>query len=332
MLRHMFNQPVECAGPGPVSHVAGSKGAVSHGPAHDSSYYAKCMVGGIFACGLTHTLVCPLDIVKCNMQANSAKFKTMKSSYQALVSESGHRWIKLGWLPTLIGYSLQGCAKFGFYEIFKDVYGGAVSNTFSPEAAVKFRTVIWATASASAELIADVFLCPFEAVKVRMQTSAPGTFPITFVPGWNQIKTTEGTNGFYKGIAPLWGRQVPYTIMKFVVFEKTVAIIFEDILHKKREDYGKGFNLLMTFIAGYIAGVVCAVVSHPADSLFTAYNKKKTDGAFMVEAKKIYAEMPPGGLWKGLVARIFMVGTLTGLQWWIYDSWKAFCGLKPTGS
>ena len=93
------------------------------------------------------------------------------------------------------------------------------------------------------------------------------------------------------------------------------------------------FNLSMTFLAGYIAGVFCAIVSHPADTLFTLYNKKKTEGgSFSTEIKKIYADLPQGGVWKGLVARIFMVGTLTGLQWWLYDSWKAFCGLKPTGS
>ena len=37
---------------------------------HDASYYAKCMVGGIFACGLTHAAVCPLDIVKCRRQVS----------------------------------------------------------------------------------------------------------------------------------------------------------------------------------------------------------------------------------------------------------------------
>lgn len=322
MIRDLLGKPVECAGP------SGSGASYSH----PTDYYLKCMAGGVFACGLTHLLVCPLDIVKCNMQANPGKFKTMKMSYQALVAESGFSWLKLGWLPTLIGYSLQGSAKFGFYELFKDIYGGAVARNFGDETAVSLRSVIWATASASAELIADCLLCPFEAVKVRIQTSAKGTFPETFGAGWQRISTTEGTNGFYKGLAPLWGRQVPYTIMKFVVFEKTVAIIFENILQRKREEFSKSFNLSMTFLAGYIAGVVCAVVSHPADSLFTAYNKKKTDGAFMTEIKKIYAEMPQGGLWKGLVARIFMVGTLTGLQWWIYDSWKAACGLKPTGS
>jgi len=26
---------------------------------HDATYYGKCMIGGIFACGLTHMAVCP---------------------------------------------------------------------------------------------------------------------------------------------------------------------------------------------------------------------------------------------------------------------------------
>ena len=43
------------------------------GDVHDSTYYAKCMVGGIFACGLTHAAVCPLDIVKCRRQVSSSE-------------------------------------------------------------------------------------------------------------------------------------------------------------------------------------------------------------------------------------------------------------------
>jgi len=38
---------------------------------HDMSYYKKCMVGGILSCGITHALVCPLDIVKCRMQVST---------------------------------------------------------------------------------------------------------------------------------------------------------------------------------------------------------------------------------------------------------------------
>lgn len=32
---------------------------------HDYHYYAKCMAGGLLACGITHFATVPLDVVKC---------------------------------------------------------------------------------------------------------------------------------------------------------------------------------------------------------------------------------------------------------------------------
>ncbi len=37
---------------------------------HDASYYLKCMMGGILACGLTHAAIVPLDVVKCKRQVD----------------------------------------------------------------------------------------------------------------------------------------------------------------------------------------------------------------------------------------------------------------------
>jgi hypothetical protein len=40
-------------------------------PDHDWDYYGKCVIGGILSCGLTHTAVVPLDVVKCRMQVRA---------------------------------------------------------------------------------------------------------------------------------------------------------------------------------------------------------------------------------------------------------------------
>ena len=37
----------------------------------------------------------------------------------------------------------------------------------------------------------------------------------------------EGYGTFYKGLVPLWGRQIPYTMMKFACFEKTVELLYK---------------------------------------------------------------------------------------------------------
>jgi solute carrier family 25 phosphate transporter 3 len=67
----------------------------------------------------------------------------------------------IGWHATLLGYSAQGFGKFGFYEIFKDVYKKALG----PKAA-EYQTIGFLASSACAEVIADTFLAPFEAVSI----------------------------------------------------------------------------------------------------------------------------------------------------------------------
>ena len=132
----------------------------------------------------------------------------------------------------------------------------------------------------------------------------------------------EGIGTFYKGLVPLWMRQIPYTMMKFSCFEKTVEAIYENFVPKPREDCSKEEQLMVTFSAGYIAGVFCAIVSHPADSVVSVLNKnpESTSG-------QVLKELGPKGVWKGLVARIIMIGTLTALQWFIYDGVKVALNL-----
>merc|ERR1712050_225700 len=91
-----------------------------------TEYYAKCMIGGALSCGLTHTAVVPLDLVKCRMQVDAAKYPSLGKGMKVTVAEGGVRALGRGWAPTLIGYSMQGTCKFGFYEIFKNMYADSV--------------------------------------------------------------------------------------------------------------------------------------------------------------------------------------------------------------
>ncbi len=88
---------------------------------------------------------------------------------------------------------------------------------------------------------------------------------------------------------------------------------------------------MITFISGYLAGIFCALVSHPADTIVSIVNKRASDIPIKQQVIGIYREIGFKGLWNGLVARIFMIGTLTGMQWWIYDSFKVATGLQTTG-
>ena len=153
--------------------------------------------------------------------------------------------------------------------------------------------------------------------QVRIQTSPVGTFPTTLRAAFPRILKEEGVNGFYKSLVPLWGRQIPYTMMKFACFEKTVEALYQYVVPKPRADCTKAEQLVVTFAAGYIAGVFCAIVSHPADTLVSYLNK--APGSGIGDAVKVLGFK---GLWMGLGPRIIMIGTLTALQWFIYDGVK----------
>src|SRR5689334_11969127 len=109
-----------------------------------------------------------------------------------------------------------------------------------------------------------------------MQTADTGTFTTSFVKGFNQIKSQEGVNGFYKGLSPLWMRQVPYTMVKFAAFENTVKAFYKYVFTLPKDSYSKSTQLVITFLSGYWAGIFCALVSHPADTMVSILNKKSS--------------------------------------------------------
>lgn len=279
-------------------------------------YFALCGLGGILSCGITHTMVVPLDLVKCRLQVDAAKYKSLINGFKVTVAEEGSRALFKGWAPTFFGYSMQGLGKFGLYEFFKIKY----SDIIGEENSYLWRTSLYLAASASAEFFADILLSPMEACKVKIQTT-PG-FANTLREAYPKMMKEEGVSAFFKSLVPLWCRQIPYTMMKFACFERTVELIYKFVVPKPRSECTKGEQLIVTFAAGYIAGVFCAIVSHPADTVVSKLNQEKGATALQVAQKLGFAAM-----WKGLGPRIIMIGTLTALQWFIYDFVKVTLGI-----
>jgi solute carrier family 25 phosphate transporter 3 len=116
---------------------------------------------------------------------------------------------------------------------------------------------------------------------------------------------------------------------KFTFFEKTVEMIYKT-LGKPKESYNTLQQTGVSFLGGYIAGIASATVSHPADVMVSKLNsdRKAGEGAGAALAR-IYSKIGVKGLFNGLGVRIVMIGTLTGAQWLIYDSFKVFLGVSP---
>merc|ERR1711939_647743 len=123
-----------------------------------------------------------------------------------------------------------------------------------------------------------------EMVKVKIQTSTPGTFPTSLDPAVAAMQADAASKFPFGSVVPLWSRQIPYTMAKFFFFEKVVEAFYTYVFTAPKETYDKATQLGITFASGYLAGVICAIVSHPADTVVSKMGKGgKTAGQVFSE-------------------------------------------------
>eukprot|EP01124_Arcella_intermedia_P023975 TRINITY_DN393_c1_g2_i1.p1 TRINITY_DN393_c1_g2~~TRINITY_DN393_c1_g2_i1.p1 ORF type:complete len:314 (+),score=38.24 TRINITY_DN393_c1_g2_i1:143-1084(+) len=301
---------------------------MSHG--HETSifntiYYVKAALAGGICCSITHGAVCPLDVVKTRMQLDPIKYNNgMLAALRTILSAEGAGVLSTGLGATATGYFVQGWFKFGGVEFFKVHLASAMSQ----EEAWNRRTSIYLASSAMAEVIADLFLCPLEAVRIR-SVSDPA-FPKGLAAGAARMLAGEGPLGFYAGLGPILFKQVPYTMAKFAVQGHVAAAAYE-AMGSDPERESKGTNVAVSLGSGVVAGIAAAVISHPADTLLSKINKKGAGGDGST-ASRLWNLAREIGFVKlcttGLAARCVMVGTLTAGQFGIFDSVMAMVGAK----
>jgi solute carrier family 25 phosphate transporter 3 len=225
--------------------------------------------------------------------------------------------LSTGFGPTAVGYFIQGWFKFGGVEFFKI----NMAQSMGERKAWENRTAIYLVAAACAEFIADIFLCPLEATRIRLVSNpeyASGLF--TAAP---KILREEGViRGFYSGFGPILLKQIPYTMAKFAVQGWAAEKI----------SYVSGMNqksMSVSLSSGVVAGVAAAIISHPADTLLSLVNKEGAggNGTIMQRLGVLAREMGFKRLCLvGLGPRCVMIGSLTAGQFGIFDGIMAATG------
>ncbi|KAG0072972.1 mitochondrial phosphate carrier protein [Linnemannia elongata] len=238
-----------------------------------ASLYARFALAGAICCGVTHGALTPVDVVKTRIQLEPTVYnKGMGAAFRQVVKAEGAGALMTGFGPTFAGYFLQGAFKFGGYEFWKKTF----IDTLGMETAQNNRTAIYLVSSGIAEFFADVALCPLEATRIRL-VSQP-TFATGLVGGFTRILKEDGLiRGFYSGFGPILLKQIPYTMAKFVVFERVSEAILEAAGPK--ENLSGSTLTSINLGSGLIAGMTAAVVSQPADTLLSKINKASGTGS-----------------------------------------------------
>jgi solute carrier family 25 phosphate transporter 3 len=227
-------------------------------------------------------------------------------------------------MPTVLAYFSQSGTKYAMYELIKDNMSGALG----PEQAAQYKSLVYIVSAGSAEAIADVFMCPWEMLKVKVQTSQSGSFPSQFRPALtSMIQQRSNLNFPFGSLTPLWSRQVIGTVANFVTFEHTVNAIYEHLLTKNKDEYGKSTQLGVSFAAGYVSGIVSTIVSHPADSLLSLRARYPDKSYRQIIDLVGWQQLAT----QGLIPRAALTGTIIASQWFLYDSFKTMLGLGTSG-
>jgi len=284
---------------------------------HDLMYFLKGSLAGGICCSITHGALTPVDVVKTRVQLDPVKYNTgLIGGFKTIIKEEGAAALSTGFGATAAGYFVQGWFKFGGVEFFKI----KAVDTLGTEKAWAYKTPIYLGAAACAEFIADCFLCPLEAVRIR-SVSDP-EFCDGLADGFSKMFKAEGVGGFYAGFAPILAKQVPYTMAKFAV-QGNVADATYATMGKSPSQLSSSSNLGISLFSGTIAGVAAAIISHPADTLLSKVNKAGAggDGPMITRLTNIAKETGFKNLCTvGLLPRCIMIGTLTAGQFGIFDS------------
>jgi solute carrier family 25 (mitochondrial phosphate transporter), member 3 len=262
-------------------------------------------MAGLVCSGISHGLLTPLDALKCTVQADN-KAWSLRTAYQSLSLRDLFR----GWRPTVVGYGLHGLTKFGLYDGFKH----QISVFLGVENSKRYRDIVYLASSASAEALACVALCPLENQKLKAQVRV---HPPSMTSPW-------------VGLSALCARQIPFSIVKFMSFERIAESIYA-MSPKAKSDMTTPEHLAVVLTTGWVTGVFCGAVSHPADVIVTRINLMNLEGSVMTKTRLIVDEIGVRGLMKGFVPRVVMIGCLTASQWLLYGLYKSAVGLPTAG-
>jgi len=293
---------------------------------YNMGYYLNGALCGGICCSVTHGGMCPVDVVKTRIQLDPVTYnRGLIGGFRQVIAAEGTGALATGLGPTAIGYFIQGWFKFGGFEYFKISFAKSLGD----KKAWDYRNGIYLGASACAEFIADIFLCPLEAARIRQVSDPTFAKDLGTVGAVSKLFQMEGLAGWYSGFVPILFKQIPYTMAKFAVQGAAAESIYGAL--PDRKTLGTGTKMGVSLTSGVIAGVAAAIISHPADTLLSKINKKGAggEGSMVTRLGRIAGEIGFVNLcMTGLAPRCVMIGTLTAGQFLIFDTLMPIMGAE----
>lgn len=295
----------------------------------------RFFVAGGLCASISHGWTTPLDVIKTKMQQKPEKFKSgMLAAARSIVADEGAGVLLAGLAPTVVGYGIEGAAKFGLYEAFKALLAQV-------DCLNKFTSKLLASVIAGA--FAAMLLCPMEEARIKM-VGDPTWAKENLVSGMTRLLLEGGLLSTFVGLPAMLLKQIPYTMGKQVSFD-IIAEFFYALAGRQSRWTVDELRWTISIMSAFCASIVACLASQPGDVLLTetygghghgpapAKGAKHAAPRSVVDiARDIHAKHGLAGFYLGLQARLSHVASIITSQLVINDLIKTALGLPATGS
>jgi len=182
------------------------------------------------------------------------------------------------------------------------------------------RLAIDFVCAAVGELVSLSVYVPSEVVAKRMQVAGGTASPIhSYRNSAHALKTivrTEGVRGLYTGLVSTAARDIPFTALQLMLFEKfkRAAGVAENGASGSSSG-GVGLNALL----GGLSGGIAAAITTPFDMAKTKLQTSKHFRGVFQCLSSTYRDRGVKGLFRGVVPRVLWVAPASAITLSIYE-------------
>lgn len=250
----------------------------------------------------------PLDVVKTRTQLSTDKsigvFQTLKN----IVNNEGFLTLYRGIISPIFAEAPKRALKFASNEVYKPIFKN------------KEGKLTWLGSGGAGAMagITETFVnCPFEVVKVRLQSKENKALYNGVMDAVVKIAKNEGILALYKGFEPQLIRNAVWNGAYFAMIPTIKKLLKEEQAKDKYEKWTKGF------ISGAVGGSIATTFNTPFDVVKSRMqNQKGTDIKYtstFPSLFKIYSEEGITALYKGYAARLYRLGPGGGIMIVAFD-------------
>lgn len=271
------------------------------------------MIAGSLAGITEHAVMFPVDLVRTRMQvlttSPTATYTGMTEALARISSVEGFKGLWKGIASVILGAGPAHALYFGAYEFVKDQTGGNRDG---------LQLVSTSVAGASATIVSDAFMNPFDVIKQRMQLQ--GNNYTSVLNCARELYKNEGLRTFFVSYPTTLTMTVPFTAIQFATYEWA----------KKLLNPSDSYSPLTHVVAGGCAGATAAALTTPLDVAKTLLQTRGCssdpiirDAKGMGQAFKIIHQREGlRGFFRGLTPRIFTHMPSNALCWLSYESFR----------